>query len=151
MFGALPPRGVPQPTKESLYSFINVVGLATGIACSSSSSSTCQTSSVTTAFIRRPNKPTGSMNSSRPKDGSGERSASIPFPMGEALMVEYPGMVKEVRFFDFQSPNLTVAYEPDEKQFNERNFYFVDSTYHKVFSLPLAKATYSPHSTTPTP
>lgn len=127
-------------TKESLYSFINVVGLATGIACSLLIFLYVSDELSYDRFHPQAQQTYRVHEFFEAKDGSGERSASIPFPMGEALMVEYPGMVKEVvRFFDFQSPNLTVAYEPDEKQFNERNFYFVDSTYHKVFSLPLVK------------
>jgi putative ABC transport system permease protein len=127
-------------TKESLYSFINVVGLATGIACSLliflyvSDELSYDRYHPQAERVYRVNE------FFEAEDGSGERSSSIPFPMGEALMVDYPNMIKEtVRFFDFQAPTLTVAYEPAEKQFNERNFYFVDSTYYKVFDLQLIK------------
>jgi putative ABC transport system permease protein len=127
-------------TKESLYSFINVIGLATGIACSlliflyvSDELSYDQYHSKAKKIYR--------VNEFfEPADGSGERSSSIPFPMGEALVVDYPNMVKEaVRFFDFQAPTLAVVYEPNDKEFNERNFFFVDSTYHKVFDFELLK------------
>src|SRR5688572_8387360 len=127
-------------TKESLYSFINVIGLATGITCSlliflyvSDELSYDQYHSQAKKIYR--------VNEFfEADDGSGERSSSIPFPMGEALVVDYPNMVKEaVRFFDFQAPTLTVVYEPKEKEFNERNFFFVDSTYNKVFDFALVK------------
>lgn len=127
-------------TKENLYSFINVIGLATGIACSLliflyvSDELSYDRYHPQAEHVYRVNE------FFEAEDGSGERSSSIPFPMGEALMVDYPNMVKEtVRFFDFQAPTLTVAYEPADKQFNERNFYFVDSTYHKIFDLQLIK------------
>ncbi|HEU5290526.1 MAG TPA: ABC transporter permease, partial [Cyclobacteriaceae bacterium] len=127
-------------TKESLYSFINVTGLATGIACSLliflyvSDELSYDRYHSNAGKIYRVNE------FFEPADGSGERSSSIPFPMGEALVVDYPNMVKEaVRFFDFQAPTITVVYEQTEKEFNERNFFFVDSTYHKVFDLHLLK------------
>jgi putative ABC transport system permease protein len=126
--------------KETLYSFINVIGLATGIACSLiiflyvSDELSYDQYHPQAEQIYRVNE------FFEAEDGSGERSSSIPFPMGEGLMVDYPNMVEEVvRFFDFQSPTLTVAYEPTDKQFNERNFFFVDSTYHKLFDLQLVK------------
>jgi len=126
--------------KDSLYSFINIIGLATGIACSLLIFLYVSDELSYDRFHPTPQQVYRVNEFFESEDGSGERSSSIPFPMGDALQVDYPGMVKEVvRFFDFQAPTLTVAYEPAEKQFNERNFYFVDSTYYKVFDLPLLK------------
>src|SRR5262245_6739478 len=125
-------------TKESLYSFINVVGLATGITCSLLISLYVQDELSYDRYHTKANKIYRVNEFFEPADGSGERSSSIPFPMGEAMIVDYPNMVKEaVRFFDFQAPTLAVTYEPKEKEFNERNFFFTDSTYHKVFDLKL--------------
>ena len=127
-------------TKENLYSFINVIGLATGIACSLLIFLYVSDELSYDQFHPKAENVYRVNEFFEAEDGSGERSSSIPFPMGEALMVDYPNMVKEtVRFFDFQAPTLTVAYEPAERQFNERNFYFVDSTYHKIFDLQLIK------------
>jgi putative ABC transport system permease protein len=130
--------------KESLYSFINIAGLATGIACSLLIFLYVSDELSYDRFHPQADHVYRVHEFFEAEDGSGERSSSAPFPLGEALLVDYPGMVKEaVRFFDFQAPTLTVAYEPTEKQFNERNFYFVDSTYHKVFHLPLVKGNVS--------
>jgi len=75
-----------------------------------------------------------------PRDGSPERSSSVPFPMGDQLKEDNPGMIEEVvRFFDFQSPIIGLAYEPAEKEFNERNLYFVDSTFGRLFQFKLLK------------
>lgn len=127
-------------SKESLYSFINIIGLATGIACSLliflyvSDELSYDRHHAQADRIYRINE------FFEAEDGSGERSASLPFPMAEALIMDYPNMVKEtVRFFNFQAPMLTVANESAEKQFNERNFYFVDSTYQRVFDFQLVK------------
>ncbi len=126
--------------KEKLYSFINVIGLATGIACSLliflyvSDELSYDRHHPQAEHIYRVNE------FFEAEDGSGERSASAPFPMAEGLMIDYPNMVKEtVRLFDFQAPTLTVVYEPTEKQFNESNFFFADSTYYKLFDLQLVK------------
>ncbi len=125
-------------SKDNLYSFINVFGLATGITCSLliflyvSDELSYDRYHPQAEQIYRVNE------FFEADDGSGERSSSIPFPMGETMAESYPNMVKEtVRFFDFQAPTVAVLYEPADKAFNERNFYFTDSTYYKVFSFPL--------------
>jgi putative ABC transport system permease protein len=127
-------------TKESLYSFINVIGLATGLTCSLLIYLYVSDELSYDRYHSKADRIYRVNEFFEADDGSGERSSSIPFPMGDALVVDYPNMVKEaVRFFDFQAPTLTVAYEPKEKEFNERNFFFVDSTYHKVFDFQLTK------------
>jgi putative ABC transport system permease protein len=74
------------------------------------------------------------------ENGSGERSSSIPFPMAETMLIDYPDMIESaVRIFNFQSPVLTVSYEPKERIFNERRFFFVDSSYYQLFDLSLVK------------
>jgi len=81
-------------TKESLYSFINVIGLATGIACSLL---IFLYVSDELSYDRYHNKAERIYRVNEffeAADGSGERSSSIPFPMGEALVVDYPNMVK---------------------------------------------------------
>ena len=127
-------------TKESLYSFINVVGLATGLTCSLLIFLYVSDELSYDRFHSNADKIYRVTEFIEGDDGSGERSSSVPFPVGDALMVDYPNMVKQaVRFFDFQSPTLAVAYEKTEKQFNERDFFFVDSTYNKVFDFKLIK------------
>lgn len=65
-------------------------------------------------------------------DGVGENSASAPFPVAFTLQGEYPGMIdKVVRLFNFQAPRSFVEY--GEKKFNERRFFFADSTYFGIF------------------
>jgi len=73
-------------------------------------------------------------------EGSSERSASLPFPTGPTLKDEYPNYVSEfVRFFDFQSPTLSLANLENRKEFNEPNIFFVDSTFFKVFDYKVIK------------
>jgi putative ABC transport system permease protein len=71
-------------------------------------------------------------------EGVGENSASAPFPVAFTLKQEYPGMIKNVvRVFNFQAPRSFVEYE--ENKFNERNFFFVDSTFFNIFDHEFIK------------
>lgn len=65
-------------------------------------------------------------------EGVGENSASAPFPVAFALLNDYPGMINNVvRIFNFQAPRSFVEY--GEHKFNERQFFFADSTYFSLF------------------
>ena len=65
-------------------------------------------------------------------EGVGENSASSPFPVAFTLKDEYPGLIlNAVRIFNFQSPRLLIEY--DEQRFNERRFFYADSTFFDVF------------------
>ena len=66
-------------------------------------------------------------------EGVGENSASSPFPVAFTLKNDYPGMIKNVvRVFNFQSPRSLIRY--GENQFNERRFFFADSTFFQIFN-----------------
>ncbi len=65
-------------------------------------------------------------------EGVGENSASLPFPVAFTLKNEYPGLVDNIcRVFNFQAPRSLVEYE--EQKFNERRFFFADSTFFEIF------------------
>lgn len=74
-------------------------------------------------------------------EGVGEESASMPFPAGDTLPMEYPDMIEaSVRFFDFQLPTLSIeAGTSGEKRFNEPRFFFADAAVFRVFTFPLLK------------
>ncbi|MCP4726947.1 MAG: FtsX-like permease family protein, partial [bacterium] len=62
-----------------------------------------------------------------------EESASQPVPAGPKLIEDYPHLIKaQTRFFNMQSPSLTVRYE--ENSFNEQRFFFADSSVFNIFS-----------------
>ncbi|MCD4773786.1 MAG: ABC transporter permease [Bacteroidales bacterium] len=64
--------------------------------------------------------------------GVGENSASAPFPVAFSMLKEYPDYIKNaVRIFNFQTPQVLVEYH--EKIFNEKRFFFADSTYFNIF------------------
>ena len=52
-------------------------------------------------------------------EGSGERSSSAPFPVGETLAEDFPALIEtQVRFFDFQSPTLLISERESKKEFS---------------------------------
>jgi putative ABC transport system permease protein len=124
--------------KGKLYSVINVTGLAIGITCTILISLYVADELSYDRFHSKADRIYRINEFYDTEDGAGERSSSIPFPTTDALQLDYANIVEHsVRLFNFQAPTLTVAYEPKDKEFNERNFFFVDSTYQKVFDLDL--------------
>lgn len=70
-------------------------------------------------------------------EGFVENSSSCPFPVAPNLMLEYPNLLEDaVRFFDFQIPSVTITVG-DSTQYNEPDFYFVDSTVFSTLDFPL--------------
>lgn len=126
--------------KDSIYSFINVFGLAVGIACSLLIFLYVHDELHYDSFHPEAQRTYRINEFFEAEDGSGERSSSVPFPVAEALLTDHGDLVEHaVRLFNFQAPLVGITYEPNEKEFNERNFFFADSTYHRVFQLTLLK------------
>ncbi len=64
---------------------------------------------------------------------SGENSVSCPFPVGPALMEEYPDMIESyTRMFNWWGESYTLKYE--DRVFNENSFVYVDSSFFTVFT-----------------
>lgn len=126
-------------TKHKGYSLINVMGLAIGIACFilillyvQDELSYDQYHSQADRIYRVAEILEGA-----------EESASVPFPTGETLVAEYPDFVEtSVRFFNLQAPSVAFAYEASSgeiRRFNERRFFFTDSTLFEVFDFELLR------------
>ncbi|MFY0653597.1 MAG: ABC transporter permease [Cyclobacteriaceae bacterium] len=67
-----------------------------------------------------------------------ENSSSCPISTGPTLLAEYPDAIEtQVRFFDFQTPIITIELE-DKRKFNEKYIYFTDSTVFQMldFNVP---------------
>jgi putative ABC transport system permease protein len=66
-----------------------------------------------------------------------EHSSSQPFSVAPTLAAEYTNLVEHaVRFFNMQAPTIALESDP-EHRYNERRFFFVDSTVFNVFDIPL--------------
>ncbi|MEJ7645543.1 MAG: ABC transporter permease [Chryseolinea sp.] len=123
--------------KRKGYSFINVFGLAIGVACFLLISMYIRDEY---SFDRMHAKADRiyRIHEILQSDGIGERSASQPFPVAEALVNDYGSQIeKAVRFFNFQAPTLALATIDNQKEFNESRLFLTDSTFFDVFDFPL--------------
>ena len=125
--------------RQKGYSFLNVFGLAIGIACF-----------LLISFYLRDEFSFDRMHSKADRiyriheileaDGVGERSASQPFPVAEALLNDHGSEIETtVRLFNFQAPTLAVATIDNKKEFNETRLFFTDSTFFDLFDFPFLK------------
>jgi len=123
--------------KYKFYSLIKVIGLAIGLACfiliglyNKDELSFDKHHSNADRIFRLVNIYN--------QEGVGENSASAPFPVAFTLMGEYSSMIGNVvRIFNFQAPRTLVEY--GDHKFNERNFFFADSTYFNIFDHQFIK------------
>jgi putative ABC transport system permease protein len=123
--------------KQKGYSFLNVLGLAIGIACFLLISLYIRNES---SFDRMHSKADRiyRIHEILQADGVGERSASQPFPVAEALVNDYGSRIeKAVRFFNYQAPTLAMATVDNKKEFNESRVFCTDSSFFDVFDFPL--------------
>lgn len=126
--------------KGSMFSAINVIGLAIGLACAIFIFLYVADELSFDRFHSKADRIHRVIEFFGSREGSEERSSSVPFPVMDAILVDQGSIVEHaVRIFNFQAPTLAVAYETADKDFNERNFFFVDSSYSKIFDLPLIK------------
>ncbi|MDX1618262.1 MAG: ABC transporter permease, partial [Balneolaceae bacterium] len=123
--------------KHKGYAFINITGLAIGIACcllillyifKELSYDRFNTRSDRVYRVVR------TMTSESRQDAG----ASTSFPVGPTLASEYPHLIEtSVRFYNLQVPKLSLGFREDEVYFKEPNLFFVDSTFFDVFSAEL--------------
>jgi putative ABC transport system permease protein len=122
--------------REKGYSFLNVFGLAIGVACFLLISLYIKNEY---SFDRMHSKADRiyRIHEILQSDGVGERSASQPFPVAEALVNDHGLQIeKAVRFFNFQAPTLAMATIDNRKEFNESRVFSTDSTVFDVFDFP---------------
>lgn len=125
--------------KKKVYSFINISGLAIGLA-------TCiliilyvfnewSYDKFHTASDRIYRVVQTTTSSDREED-----QAATPFQLAPVIDAEFPESVKStVRFFDRQEDKHSIINREDRIAFRESNFYFTDSTFFEVFSAELIR------------
>ena len=125
--------------KRSGFTFINIFGLAIGIAC-------CLLIAVYVFHelsydqfhtksdrIYRVTQET--VTSSKEEHGAG-----TPFPVGPTLKNDYPGQIQSVvRFFDMQEDVRTIINAQTDESFRVDDFYMVDSTFFDVFTAEMVR------------
>ncbi len=120
--------------KHPGYSFLNVLGLTLGISCAlfliiyvSDEVSYDRYHEKAGRIYRVSSKIT------EPDDQFTWNVAQI--PMGPQVVQDYPEVQSFVRFINM--PRAKYKYE--DKEFNEENFYYVDSTLFDIFTYPVIK------------
>ncbi|MDN5213486.1 ABC transporter permease [Fulvivirgaceae bacterium BMA12] len=125
--------------KNKGYTALNIAGLAVGICCFILISFYVEDELSYDRFHSQADQ-TYRVKEIFESDGVGERSASVPFPLAEALMTDYPSIVKNVvRFFNFQAPSVAVVNEENDQEFNESRLFFVDSTFFDIFDFKVLR------------
>jgi len=126
-------------SRQKLYSFINVFGLALGITCvllltlyvlNEKSYDRFHTKSGRIyRVVQKVTEPDGSIL---------EYSASVPWSVGPVLQTDYPD-VPNVRMYKAWQKSPLINYEDQDKGFYEKEVFFVDTTFFDIFSFPLVK------------
>lgn len=71
-------------------------------------------------------------------DGVGEEASSQLLEVAPALLTDFPDVIEHaVRFFNLQAPLLTM--QVDDRVFNEKRFFFTDSTVFDVFDFVIVR------------
>ena len=108
--------------KDKFYSLINVFGLMLGIASCIFIAIYIHDELSYDRFNTKADR-IYRVNEFIETEGSGERSSSVPFPLGPTLEEEYSTLVEtQVRLFDFQAPTILVSNRDNEdKEFLFQN------------------------------
>jgi len=126
-------------TRQKLYSFINVFGLALGIMCVLLLTLFVLNERSYDRFHTDSDRIYRIVQEMTESDGSIiEHSASLPWAVGPALRTDYPD-VTNVRLYKAWQKSPLIKYENLDKGFYEKEVFFVDTTFFKVFSFPLLK------------
>jgi len=126
-------------SKHKGYAFINISGLAIGLAC-------CLL--ILIYIFKELSYDRFHTNSDRiyrlvrtmDSETRHDETATTSFPAGPALASEYPHLVEAtVRFYNLQVPKLSLGFREKEIYYKEPNFFFVDSTFFDVFTAELTR------------
>lgn len=124
-------------SQRRLYAAINILGLAVGIACFTVLWLLIDYEWRHDRFHRDAER-IFRLTERIEKEGIGEHSSSVPFPVAPTLKESYPGLIEEtVRLFDYQIPLFSIRYA--QKKRNERKLYFADASFLDVFDYPLVR------------
>ena len=126
--------------KQKLYTFINLLGLATGLACFVLIGLYVHHQRSFDRFVPdvdRVYRVVGEIE----MEGQGEHSSSMVFGLGPTLFHDHPELIERYcRWFDFQDPQHTLKVGDSlstDKMFTESGLYLVDSTVFDMFNYPL--------------
>ncbi|HEY0978301.1 MAG TPA: FtsX-like permease family protein, partial [Flavobacteriales bacterium] len=132
--------------KQKLYTLINLLGLATGIACFVLIALYVHYQRGFDRFVphhERVYRVVGEIDtgSGAGVTDNGEHSSSMVFGLGPTLYQDHPELIERYcRWFDFQDPQHTLKVGDSlstDRMFTESGLYLVDSTVFDLFNYPL--------------
>jgi putative ABC transport system permease protein len=120
--------------RNKAYSFINIAGLAIGMACCMLILLFVQDELSYDRFHQnKENLYRIQIAWRNPHTGEENENAINPYRLAEALRTDFPELPQVVRLY----PQGRSLIRRGEKRFNENGFYYVDPNFFDVFSLPL--------------
>lgn len=126
--------------KQKLYTLINLLGLATGIACFVLIGLYVQYQRSFDRFVPHTDRVYRVVGEIE-MEGQGEHSSSMVFGLGPTLLGDHPELIeRQCRWFDFQDPQHTLKVGDSlstDRMFTESGLYLVDSTVFDMFNYPL--------------
>ncbi|MBP7407585.1 MAG: ABC transporter permease [Flavobacteriales bacterium] len=126
--------------RNKLYTLINLLGLATGIACFVLIGLYVQHQRSFDRFVSN-NERVYRVVGEIEMEGQGEHSSSMVFGLGPTLYADHPELIERYcRWFDFQDPQHSLKVGDSlstNKLFTETGLYLVDSTVFDIFNYPL--------------
>ena len=126
--------------KQKLYTLINLLGLATGIACFVLIGLYVRYERSYDRFAPKADQVYRVVGEIE-MEGQGEHSSSMVFGLGPTLYADHPELIdRYCRFFDFQDPQHSLKVGDSlstNKLFTESGLYLVDSTVFDLFDYPL--------------
>ena len=125
--------------RKPVYTFINLAGLAVGIACFIFISIYVWDELGFDQHHQQKND-IYRISQINTYEGDETRSASTPFPLRQAVLNDLDGYVKDaVRLFDMEAPNISIGNRDDELFYREEHFYFSDASIFNIFDIPLLR------------
>ena len=126
--------------RQKLYTLVNLLGLATGLACFVLIGLYVVHERSFDRFVphaERVYRVVGEIE----MEGQGEHSSSMVFGLGPTLYHDHPELIERYcRWFDFQDPQHSLKVGDSlstQKLFTEAGLYLVDSTVFEMFGYPL--------------
>lgn len=128
--------------KQKRYALINLLGLATGIACFVLIGLYVRYQRSFDRFVPQVDRVYRVVGKIE-MEGQGEHSSSMVFGLGPTLYADHPELVERYcRWFDFQDPQHTLKVGDSlstDRMFTESGLYLVDSTVFELFGYPLVQ------------
>jgi putative ABC transport system permease protein len=125
--------------RNPIFSFINIFGLAIGMACSFLIFLFVQDEISYDRFNKDAHNIYRVVKDFVNDDGTTVPDATTPPPLAPALQREIPDVICATRLFANPDWGQNFLFKHENKKFNEQKIFFVDSNFFKVFTLPFVK------------